>query len=219
VLVELFDGLVSVPLDPAAESRQEAVRAAESTVVPQPELPVASPKDLPRQDLTFATEKNFSGTRILTRQEETAERVRYRTIRITLDPDLKNHPATSDLFSVWKIYIGDDVTPRDIFRYLGIDDAAQISLFHQENITHEMREGNNFISVLPNGPAPPWMSRLRIVIPMALVRLCLRRVCLETFDLQISKRKKKACRVVKTMILVLSTFSNARLKNFTSVGR
>ena len=144
VMVELFEGLLVVPLERAPQT------VAATVVVEETPLVLA-------QEVSFPTVKNFGGTRVLTRQsDETQDYIPWKSLTISLNPGLRNAPETASLYcSGWRQYIGADVTARDIIRFVGLDESAQVALYHPDNIVWAPAKDQDWINVTPKGPPIP----------------------------------------------------------------
>jgi hypothetical protein len=140
VMVELFEGLLVVPLE-----RTQQTMAA--TVVIVEEAPL---------EVSFPTVKNFGGKHVLTRQSENQDYIHWKSLSISLNPGLRNNPETVSLYcSGWRQYIAADVTPRDIIRFVGLDESAQVELYHPDNVVSALEKDQEWINLTPKGPPIP----------------------------------------------------------------
>ncbi len=76
----------------------------------------------------------------------------YWVLELLADPGLRNDPATEHLGKFYpKQYIGDDVSPRDVFHCVGLDDSSNLAFY--KDVKWSMKKNTDeFITVEPDGP-------------------------------------------------------------------
>jgi hypothetical protein len=99
--------------------------------------------------------KMETGTFLLTRRSE-KEHVHRWALMLKTNPGFRNNPETDELGRLcWKIYIGSDVTPRDVMNFLQLDLSEDGGFYAPDKTGFETREGDDWITCFATGPCIP----------------------------------------------------------------
>jgi hypothetical protein len=83
-----------------------------------------------------------TGTFVPTRRNEKDD-VHWWALMLKTNPGFRNNPETYELGTLsWKIYIGSDVTPRDVMNFLQLD-LTEDGGFYALDMGCERREGDD----------------------------------------------------------------------------
>ncbi len=108
--------------------------------------------------LSFGSKvKRRGNITVLTRKD--AESIRWWVLHLRTNPGQCNNPKTSHLGRLgWKQYIGDDVTPRDMLTFIGLNLSTNVAMCKEPKCF--TGEGDEYITVEPAGHLYLWTSPL-----------------------------------------------------------